>query len=175
MRTLYYSGTIRRALKYLPYYQDELSLRILNDRIQYLKSGNPNIFLNRAVNEGWNISLYDKIKGHVLNEGKYTGILVVYKKESKYLEYTKKLLEVNRKLISYRIITLDEFLKGCDVSERELIVAIDCMPQVKDFISAKKMNNDLLRGIISVRKEAQYLDVFEPVEDEVIIDAGCYN
>ncbi len=164
-----------RALKYLPYYQDELSREILNDRIQYLKSGDPNIFLNRAVNEGWDIRLYDIIEGHVMNEGKYTGILVIYKKESKYLEYTKRLLELNHKLISYRIVALDEFLNGCDVSEHELIVAIDCIHQAKDFIAAKKMNNDLAWCIVSGRKEAQYLDVFEPVDDEIIIDAGCYN
>lgn len=82
----------RRALKYLPYYQDEESREILADRIKYLKTGDNDIFLKRAQKEGC------KIPGIIGDE-------------------------------------LDR----------------------------------------PTRTEEQYLDVFAPLESEIVVDAGCYD
>ena len=162
-----------RALKYLPYYQDELSREILRDRIEYLKSGDLNIFLKRAVNDGWDLRHYGfRVKSE---ERHYSHITVVYDEESLELEYTRNLLEASREPESYRITALADFMSGLDIAEDELIVAVGCFDVVKSYMDDRNMHNDLTNWLIINRSDEQYLDVFEPSDSETVIQAGCYD
>ena len=96
----------RRALKYTPYYQDELSLEILHDRIEYLKSGDINVFLRRFIKEGWRFHLYDLIDSCEMDYSKYSLITVVHDGNSRELEYTRKLLELCLGSKGFRLVSL---------------------------------------------------------------------
>lgn len=166
-----------RALKYLPYYQDKLSREILKDRIEFLKSGNPDIFLKRAIMAGWDFRhlLYDFVEHYTMAEGKYTCITVVYGKKCRELEYTRTLLRVSRKPNSYRIVSLRDFMKGLDIAEDELIVAIRCEKNVKKYMAEKNLHNNIFGWLVAVRIEEQYFDVFQPADGEIVVQAGCYD
>ena len=165
----------RRALKYTPYYQDELSLEILHDRIEYLKSGDINVFLRRFIKEGWRFHLYDLIDSCEMDYSKYSLITVVHDGNSRELEYTRRLLELCLGSKGFRLVPQAEFFEGCEVKPDELIIAVNCLDSVNKIMASRGIRNDAVGCAVSVRKEAQYLDVFGPVDGETIIDAGCYN
>ncbi|MBQ3397241.1 MAG: FkbM family methyltransferase [Synergistaceae bacterium] len=183
LKTPYHRMKIRiieeRAKKYLPYYQDELSREILNDRIEYLKSGDKSIFLKRAEKSGMHFyHIYDVKEGHDMYEDKYSGFIVIYDQDSMELEYTKKLLKMCKYLPKYRFYRLDDFMKNCDVSDSELIVMNlrhEDMKRLEEYLSERKICNDTVTYIVAVRKDLQYLEMFSPAENETIIDAGCFN
>lgn len=164
-----------RALKYLQYYQDELSREILRDRIEYLKTNDKNIFLKRAQKEGWTFTdIYSS------NHRKYSGLLVIYDKKSNRLEYTRNFASMLN--IKVRFMTLREFLKNGNPDDSELLVIIVhdwhlnlCKNRVKDYLSAHNMHCDVSTALASIREEEQYLDVFAPSDDEIVVDAGCYD
>ena len=75
-------------------------------------------------------------------------------------------------------ISLQDFLNGAEVSESELLVKVlnaDNQKLVQVYMDKHNMHNNTAEYIVSVRKDKQYLDVFEAVSDEIIIDAGGYN
>lgn len=168
-----------RAMKYLPYYQDELSREILNDRIEYMKSGDKSIFLRRAEKSEMQLyHIYDVKEGHDMHEDKYSGFVVIYDTDSMELEYTKKLLKMCKYSPKYRFSQLNDFMKNCDVSDSELIVMNlrhKNMKRLKEYLSEKKIRNDTVTYIVAVRKDLHYLDIFPPVENETVIDAGGFN
>ena len=154
-----------RALSYLPYYKDELSRQILHDRIRYIKTGNVEIFLDRAEKEGWTFSGLYRIDGSpeysYADEHRqdYSDVTVVYDNEGRYLDYTRKLMAMIYGADGFRCINLEEFLRHPRIIKSSLVVPV---------MEGK-------RRPASIREEAQYFDVFSPVDGEVVVDAGAYD
>ena len=171
-----------KALKYLPYYQDELSREILMDRIEFMKTGDDNIFLSRALKEGWNLRLYDIIEGHDLDKDKYSRIIVIHDDGSSRLEYTRTLLNACSNAPEFQFVEVHDFVNGFNINASDLLVPVIAGRNserdnelLKTCLTAHNINNDLVGWMVSGRKEDQYLDVFAPVDDEVIIGAGAFN
>lgn len=173
----------RRALKYLPYYQDELSREILYDNNEFLRTGNNNIFMNRAMQKGWT---YTQIKGSPVVgywEGNflksdYTGCVVLYHDDLKSAEYSCNLLYTYNSLGKCRIMSLKEFLGGGFVAGSELIIAAvnsRYYDEIKRYAEKIGLPNDIAGFIWGKHEEIQYVDVFSPIEGEVIVDAGAYT
>ena len=163
---------IARAEKIKPYYRDELSCLILSDREKYLLTRDKNIFIDRAVKQGWKFyQSYNR-----------SNILVIYDdKNSKEFNYSMKFLKICGFSDKYRIITLDEFMKNSRISNDELIVPLLSEKNLTKFLSYACEKNLLYKhniytyNLMSIREDIQYFDVFDPVDDEIIIDAGCYD
>ncbi len=163
---------ITKAQKYIPYYQDELSREILNDRIEALRRPDENIFLRRAEKEGWKFPGLYGVDGT-----KYSGAVIVYDKE-KRTEHTRELLKLCEWPKKYKFMKLDEFLGGGEISRSDLIIVL--MPdwdiiRLKKYIARNNITNDVVYGIAAMREDEQYLDVFSPVDNEVVVDAGAFD
>ena len=81
---------IARAEKLKPYYQDKLSLEILNDRIESINKPDDSIFVRRAQKEGWTFpELYS------VDIRKYSGLSVIYDREGGALDYARGTLALS--------------------------------------------------------------------------------
>ncbi|MBR0035112.1 MAG: hypothetical protein IJP54_05515, partial [Synergistaceae bacterium] len=109
-------AVMTKAMQYLPYYQDELSCEILSDRLDYIRTGDRNIFLDRAEKTG--MKFHDMSYSAGLN---YTGIVLLYDQEDNDFRYTQRVLSSCGWSDKYRLMTLNEFLEGAEISDRELI------------------------------------------------------
>ena len=165
------SRIISRAEKLRPYYRDELSNLILSDREKYLLTGNENVFIERAVKQGWRIH----------PSFSHSHVLIIYDKKSRRLDYTIKFFQVSDYAGKCRIVTLDDFMRDSAINENELIFPIMRPRNLYKFLQFMYDNNLLYTNNIfsrlleSGRPDLQYLDVFDPVDDEIIVDAGCYD
>lgn len=164
-RTVKRCMTAHRALKYLPYYQDELSRGILADRIEYLKTGDASIFIRRAKKEGLKFSELSGIDGRsessygADSRKEYSDVVVVYDKEGSYLDYTRELMTMIYGADGFKCVSLDEFFRHARILKSSLIVPV---------IEGKTKP-------VSFREDIQYFDVFSPADDEIIVDAGAYD
>lgn len=174
----------RRALKYLPYYQDELSKEILNDNNTFLMNGNNNIFMNRAFKQGWTYTLLKGFpvagcwKDNILSFRDYAGCVVLYHNDMNQAEYTCNLLHAYNFPGGYRVMALSEFLRGNIILANELIVAAvpsSYFSSIKKFAKESGLYNDIAGFIWGKHEEIQYLDVFSPFENEIVVDAGAYD
>ena len=163
---------IARADKLRPYYRDELSLLILSDREKYLLNPDENIFIDRAVKQGW--KFYPSYN--------HSNILIIYDdKDNKDFDYTIKFLQISGLSDKSRTLTLDEFMKDYNILEDDLIVTAMSKKGLAKFLSYACKRNLFYKHYIythkltSIREDIQYFDVFDPVDDEIIIDAGCFN
>ena len=163
---------IARAEKIKPYYRDELSCLILSDRENYLLTRDENIFIDRAVKQGW--------KFH--RSYTHSNILIIYdNNNSKERDYTVNFLQISGFSGKYRTLTLDEFMKDSRISNEELIVPLLSKKNLTKFLRYACEKNLLFKHNIytykltSIREDIQYFDVFDPIDDEIIIDAGCYD
>ena len=154
-----------RALKYLPYYQDELSRSILADRIEYLKTGNNGIFLGRVKKEGWKFTGLYHIDGKLDysygadSRKEYSDVVIVYDKEGSYLDYTRELITMIYGADGFRCMSQEEFFRYSRILRSSLIVPV---------IEGKTKP-------ASICEDVQYFDVFSPADDEIIVDAGAYD
>ena len=166
---------VSRINKYLPYYQDELSREVLSARINYLKTGDLNIFLDLAEKSGIMFKNPEGITTEITN------IVIIYDKDGKNFKYACRVLEMCGWSGKYRTLTLEDFLNGGNISAGELVYFVLTKGGLKRFDSfIKKKNNDvkftLLRGApYAVRNDLQYFDVFTPDDDEIIVDCGAYD
>ena len=174
---------MKRATQYLPYYQDELSREILHDNARFLATGDNSILINTAINHGWR---YTRLAAFPLVkhwEGKfspdnYSGFVILLHDDMNTVEYTKKLLQIMGISDKSRLLSMKDFLHGAHVDKSELIIASvkhRNFPRIKAYAERKNLPNDIAAFIIGKHEEIQYLDVFEPINDEVIIDAGCFD
>ena len=165
----------RRVSKYLPYYQDELSREILNARLRYIKSDDKNIFLNLAERTN---TKYDELAE--LPEGNFSGILCVYDDEtSNNFKHMQRLMPLSDWSSRYRFMKLNDCLNGQEVKPNELIT---CMlsfanqERIKAFIAERNLQDRFKLGpLYAMRNDLQYLDMFSPIDDEVVVDAGAYD
>ena len=171
-RRIELSHIISGAQKYLPYYQDELSREILSARLEYLRTGDKNIFLDLAEKTGmvFHSEPYGVYSG-------YSGIVLLHDNEGKDFRYSRRLLSSCDWSGKYRVITLREFLDGAKISDSELIVPVLTEKGKVKFEKALEGRSlHVYSGsVYSIREDLQYFDVFSPVDDEVVIDAGCYD
>ena len=172
----------KKASLYLPYYQDELSREILADRLQFLRTGDINIFLDRAEKTGMNfhgIFYYAERSGYCFMspEGsKYSGLIVIYDNEGSYFRYVKRLLSSCDWKDKYRFMALTDFLNGAEVSDTEMIIPVLTSSGHKKLERGRNVNAYINNSLLhSSREDLQYFDVFSPVDDEIVVDAGSYD
>ena len=163
---------IARAEKLRPYYRDELSRLILSDREKLLLTNDEKIFIDRAVKQGW--KFYPSYN--------HSHILVIYDdKNSKNFDYTMKFIQLSGLSDKSRTLSLDKFMKDSNIMEDELIIIVMSKKSRAKFLDyACKKNlfykhNFFIGNLSSGREDIQYFDVFDPVDNEIIIDAGCYD
>ena len=170
-------GITKRAYKYLPYYQDELSCEILNARLRYVKTYDKKIFLDLTERIGIMNGTVTLIE---LPEGNFESILAVYDDEkSNNFRYMQRIMRSSDWTGGYRLIKLKDFLRLTEFPKNELIT---CMlsfanqERIKAFIAEKNLQDRFKAGpLYSTRNDLQYLDVFSPVDDEIVIDSGAYD
>ena len=173
----------RRVLKYLPYYQDELSRELLQDHARFIVTDDNNILISTSIKHGWRytrLSAFPLVKHWhgKFSADNYSGFVILSHDDMNTAEYTRKLLQVYGVSDKCRIVPLREFLHGAAVKETELIIAAvrsRNFARIKKYAESSGMSNDIVRFIIGKHEEIQYLDVFDPADDEVIVDAGCYD
>ena len=164
----------KRAMKYLPYYQDELSREILVGRLKYLKTSDKNVFIDLAEKIG--------VKYHKLvdfPEGEFSGIVIVYDNESSDFRYTQRLMPLSDWSGRYRFMKLNDFLRGSEIKDDELLTCILTAGNRKKFdkyISRNNLHYSFKKGLLySINSDEQYFDVFAPNDDEIVVDAGSYD
>ena len=168
-----------KARKYLPYYQDTLSHEILSDRLRYIGNLDKNIFLDRAEKTGIEFHDFTYLYPYSLelkHEGMYSGIVLIYDNKGKNFRYSRRLLSLSDWADKHRLMTLREFVKGGNIACSELIVPVLTPKGWMAFEKVRDIQADVYKEVlISERNDLQYLDVFEPAADEVIVDAGAYD
>lgn len=173
----------KRALKYLSYYQDELSRELLYDDLNFLKTNDNNIFMDRADKFGWRYtSIYAFMivkhsKGMFVPEN-YSGFVILDYDDKNAVRYTCRLLSSYGLGDKYRILALSDFLNGSEIRASEFIVSAVSSKhhrKIKEYAGSRNMPNDIAHFIIGKHEEIQYLDVFSSREDEIIVDAGAYD
>ncbi len=179
------SQTIKKADKFLPYYQDELSKILLADHERFLRTQDENIFIDRAKSEGWRFNgIYAGVGGgyEFIDPEKFSGLVLIYDDDdSDNLKRSKNLLSISDWAEKYRCLTLADFLNNVEVKRSELIVPVLSEKKIPEFFDFMRRNNMFYShhvrfgNLSSIREDEQYFDVFEPVDDEIIIDAGCYD
>ena len=166
-----------RAQKYLPYYQDELSREILSDRLAYLRTGDRNIFMDRVEKMGMKFHELSYDRPYKLND--ITRITVLYDNEGSDFRYVQRTLASLEWAGKRRMMTLKEFLDGAEISASELVVPVLTHSGEKKFFMRLMTRNtaaEFFGGLFYlIREDLQYFDVFSPVDDEVVIDAGSYD
>lgn len=173
----------KRALKYILYYQDELSRELLYDDLNFLKTNDNNIFMDRADKFGWNYTkiyafMIAKYSKGVFDPENYSGFVILDCDDKNAVRYTCRLLSSYGLGDKYRILELSDFLKGSEIGASEFIVAAVSSKyhrKIKEYAGSRNMPNDIAHFIIGKHEEIQYLDVFSPVDDEIVIDAGAYD
>lgn len=166
-----------RALKYLPYYQDELSREILNERLRYIKTEDKNIFLALTERIGIMNGTVTLIE---FPEGKFESILAVYDDEnSNDFKHMQRLMPLSDWSGRYRFMKLKDFLRRNEFPKKELItctLSLVNQEKIKRFIAEKNLQDRFKAGpLYAMRNDLQYLDMFSPVDDEIMIDAGAYD
>ena len=166
-----------RAQKYLPYYQDELSREILADLLKYFRTGDRNIFMDRTEKMGMKFHELSYDKPYTLND--ITRITVLYDNEGSDFRYVQRALDSLEWAGKRRMMTLKAFLDGAEISDSELIVPVLTHSAEKKFcvrLMTRNIAAKIFGGLFYlIREDLQYFDVFSPVDDEVIIDAGAYD
>lgn len=159
--------------KYLPYYQDELSREILSDCLENIRTNDNNIFLDRAEKIG--MKFYD-LPYTMTKE--YSGIVLIYDNQRKNFYYTLRLLQGCSWSDKFRQMTLKEFLRGAEISDTELLVPVLTYwgeAFAANLIARKIKAENIGELLYFIREALQYFDVFGPVDDEIVVDAGAYD
>ena len=105
--TLRLRRIIALADKYRPYYQDELSLRILSDFEHFKLTRDTGIFTDRALELGWK---YHDLNYHTIPENEFSGIAVVYDGDDAG-RYVKALLSMCNWRNRHKFIPLEKFIE----------------------------------------------------------------
>lgn len=162
------------AKEYLPYYQDELSREILSDCLEYLRTQDENIFIEITKKSG--IKFFEL--PYIWKDA--SGVILVYDNDNPETRYARRTMTSLELTSMYRIMTLKEFLDGAKISDAECIVpALTVSGEMK--FAAKFLLRNIKAEVIDVRafhlcrEDLQYLDVFSPIDDEIIVDAGAYD
>lgn len=179
-RAYYYVSAVcfeRRILQYLPYYQDELSRDIVRYRLRYSRTIDKNVFLDLAERCG-NLHEYQRrIKFSGENFGNI--VIVLDNDGGNDLRYMQRLMSPMIQKDKCRVIRFKDFLKEPKISDDDFIICLLTgrnMEKFRRFMKKNKLLNKFESGpLCSGRSDEQYLDVFAPVDDEIIIDAGAYD
>lgn len=183
---IYMSGkiqkSIRRANKLKKYYEDEYSFALIEAREKNYVRENPIIFMETILKYA---AMNDDEKQFVLMDDflPTTDFLTIVYKDSdyKYVEYTKMLLSHTRYKNQYVLMDLEEYKVTEKVGENTQIVPVIEYSDIKEFLRTAYERNEIEKIYIPEKPYllgtygTQYLDVFEPIENEIIVNAGCYD
>ena len=162
------------AMKYLPYYQDDLSREILSDCLEFQRTGDRNIFLSRMEKIGM------KFHGFFYAVGREaSGIVILYDHEGEDLINTKRALALLEWAGTCREMTFQDFFDGAKIFDTELILPVLSKSGSMKFalrLITRNIKADVFNGLFYlINEELQYFDVFSPVDDEIVVDAGAYD
>ena len=76
-----------------------------------------------------------------------------------------------------RFISLKDFLAGTKINDGELVALVMSDWNIIRFRNSqlsRNLPNDIVQGLVAMRENDQYVDVFAPAENEIIVDAGAY-
>lgn len=163
-----------KAEKLKDYYVDDISLEILRLRERYnlensCGSVNFALFLDYLIKQ--NSEIYIDRNLYAIQS-----FLIIYEEGNMFLDYTLKLLKVcgygNDRI---RLLEYQENMRTEELKENEKVMAL-VSKEKRDYLIAVYGENQIWNrfGEVLVGYTGnQYLDVFEPVKDEIIVDAGC--
>lgn len=176
---------IARAEKFRPYYQDELSHEILSGREKYLIERDSNIFMSLAVKQG---VVFDVVKAYPLSDTKKTFRLYIEKHSdvavicecSEQAMYLSGLLKYYGWRGNLRLVNFDGLMRGeVEIHKGGLIVSVLRKSWqtalIKRYAKKHKISGEILYIYSAYSDAEEYFDVFPPVDNEIIIDAGCYD
>ncbi|MBQ6971084.1 MAG: FkbM family methyltransferase [Synergistaceae bacterium] len=181
--------------RYKPFLKDELSRKIWDDRQEYLRTGNEDVFIRRAYTEGFSFSSFfffhmnggecfqllerggewhffrDKTPGV---EQKYSGAVILWDKEGQNLERAKMFLETCPPLRNYRLLNVSG-LSGTNRPREDEIIINTVINPLKLMRAGKYIRHCVcVSSNMSFGSEkAQYFDVFAPAEGETVLDVGA--
>ena len=178
--------TIKRAEKLLNYYKDELSKDILRDREYYFRTGDAEIFSQRMIKEGWTF-----FKPMIKNESgqyseafskNYSGIVLLRDIDDTFIYKFCRMLAMTESTKNYRSVRLSEFLNGAEISDNEFVIPALSPEGSKLLLKyfqyhgrLKNFSNASAQDMNFLRTDEQYFDVFSPIENEIVVDAGCFD
>ena len=167
----------RKVEKYLPHYQDELSREILSDRLKFLKTYDLNIFVDRLEKIGMKFHELCYCIPCSIND--ISRIVLLYDNGGWEFHYTQRVLSLLDWSGSCRLMTLKDFLGGAEIADTEMIVCV--LTQTGKLTFSEQLKVRSIKAKVFPRMfyltntELQYFDVFCPVDDEIVVDAGAYD
>ncbi len=168
----------RRAEKLIPYYEDAESVEWLRARESYSKNMDRCIFVKTEKKLG-NHEVY-----RIEEFDAWGGVVIVYKdKQDPIFRYTKLVFEMSNVRKKCRFISEAEYDSSFQsvLEEGEVLFPAMGMEYMNGFaFSARKKGdwNALViprYQILVAMKGWQYFDMFEPVENEIVVDAGSFD
>lgn len=164
-----------RANRLKKYYQDRLSVKYLHDREWFMITHDKSVFVRRIKKRGGHVDLSDSLPS-------CERLVVVYDKfgSSRY-RMTVSLLAISGWKNRYRRVKADETMLD-SISENEVVIPALSM---ENYLKYSKLFQ--ARGIKVIdfphgyecgfmyRYADQYMDVYDPVPGEVVIDSGSFD
>lgn len=171
----YIQSVISKIEKYRPYYQDELSLKVLDEREKYITTRDESFFFNSAAqsNNKNYMPTFD-----IYSTQKYSSVVIIYDDENDpRIERQKLLLDAGEWAGKYKLEKFRKFSRIIKAPQDEYIIALlngwrDIYLQCYYRGFWQNFTFDLVQVI---DEKDQYFDVFEPRDDEIIVDAGAYD
>lgn len=169
----------RRANSLIPHYEDSLSLDVLklweNFKLKrHCRLSEMSLFLDFLIEKNYRISL--SLDG--FPKGRYfDSFLIFHDKGDKLLDYTCKLLHAcGYAKDKIRVMKYEDDASRIELQPNEGVLALTSKERKEHFIAAYGADRvwncafcDRLVGAVGM----QYMDVFEPMKEEIIINAGA--
>lgn len=166
---------VAEAEKYLPYYQDELSRKILRSMEEYIMTRNEDVFFKMAVEQEW--YHHQPVSGTMFPGKKISCCVLIYDddRNTKKIEQHKTMLSACG--MAYRLMSLHDYVNGAEIHDDEVVVALTsaCNEFRILYMTTRKKPSMLLVGKFwSERAEDQYVDCLSPRDNEIILDVGAF-
>lgn len=171
---------VKKSNKYQKYYNDTYSIELLKARQTYIKTGNLLTFLNAIIkNQGDDVEfrLFDKIPDNV---GGRT--IIIFNKYDDVAEYTEILFKHSKYRDNVVLCDIAKWGTLVNVSDTDIVIPVLTDQELRAFLNGVfekgyYYNNLYIpkRRVMNAECGIQYLDLFEPDENEIIVNAGCLD
>ena len=169
----------RRAKKLIPYYQDSISIQWLKARISYSVTKNPCVF----AKTGKSLDGYQKYRIDEFCPGGGMIAVVYRSKEDLIYRYTRQVFEMSDFQKSCRFLSEAEYNSRPQSMLRPGEILFPAMDKecMNEFLFAARKKGDwnalvLPRySILAAASGWQYFDMFAPVSNEIVVDAGSFD
>lgn len=171
----------RRAETFAPYYEDSLSLDVLKLRETYnlqrpVNLNDASLFLDFLIHQNHDIRLG---KEGFPEEKQFDFFLILHDKGNVLLDYTYKLLcACGYCKDKIRIMEYEDKMDQIKLKENEGIVALTSRERkellIKTYGTGHVWNCAFMERLVG-SAGLQYRDIFEPVENEILVNAGSYD